>query len=749
MNNPFLFFGLLFAVLFNAYNQPTDNPIASFYNGAEGYPGWTDQINWLNVIDMSSYSVGTNDFEKFENARDELSSQGGGVLYYPAGTYYFDVIKGPAGRGLMLKTGVVIRGETPSSDISAVTDSNHLHGLSNLPTKFVFSYRNTGDGEVPWMWNLIGITPSPGETLDQVNLTGIAWMNIEGAVIYMGANMEWDSTWDQDQSYRPAINDWKGRVPDGTHPLDPIGGVTKNNPYADPPVSHFRRSGEKLFVFGCKFDNSTMSNWGLDDYSKGGLDTATFYYGGYRHGQRIGMFGSHLFIANNVISKPTKCFYYDQLTVDRKSGEQPAVNTVMFDYGKCGGLVVNKDLITGLIQRCNLDSGAFYQDDIIIRDNWVYNHGNEGFAVAGKWVVIKNNRNYRDYLDESGACYGLPGSYELTLSGYWESTPIDDNQSRAMDLGGMNLWVDSNWYTGTGSTPGNDGEGILCQRFGSFEVFSWAMTHNSQGSTGESGYIAPYDVHVLGMLTAWNDQRGSVGILKTVSNEGQDISVVDNVASQVVGGGGTNIKDFLDVCPTGAPAKPINVTVNNLVYGNEINWTDIASNEIGFRIDRKIDSGNWYTIAYRPRNETGSVWDYPGLEYDGAQICTNQPTRDYNEQKWIDFTAPNGRMITYRVSAINCNDDETGSAEPVIATPEIVSDLNDWKRITIYPTLASDNLHIKNAGGKDFELISVSGLFLYQSEIDSDYYSLDINGLTNGFYLIRIEGSIYKFIVYK
>lgn len=107
--------------------QPTDNPAASHYGPDEGYPAWTSGIQWGNVIDMSAYTNGDNHFERFENARDELHAQGGGVLYYPAGEYYFDLPDmgfgpgiGPMSRGLMLKSGVVIRGETPTANEAVV-----------------------------------------------------------------------------------------------------------------------------------------------------------------------------------------------------------------------------------------------------------------------------------------------------------------------------------------------------------------------------------------------------------------------------------------------------------------------------------------------------------------------------------------------------------------------------------------------------------------------------------------------------
>jgi hypothetical protein len=486
--------------------------------------------------------------------------------------------------------------------------------------------------------------------------------------------MAWDRTWDEFNDSKPGIGEWASRVPDGTHPMDAVAGVNNNSPYGS-EFAAYVGGGTKRFVFGCRFDNATVTNWAVDDHSKGMIDEQSFYYGGYRYASRLAVFGSHVFVANNVLAKPTKCFYYTQKTIDRKQESEPSVNTVLFDYGKCGGVMVNKDLVRGLDSRCDLDGGAYYEEDVIVRDNWVYNHGNEGFTLGGKWLVVRDNVNYRDYLDESGECYNLPGTYELTLSGYYESVPIDDNQSRAFDLAGHNAWFEGNWYTGTGSHPGNDGEGMLCQRIGAVEVFSWAFTHNSQGSTGEDGYIAPYDVHVLGLLTAWNDQRGGVGIYKVVDNRAEDIAVVDNGSSNVAGADGANVRDFLATCPSHSPAAPGAVSVEEHDGVYEITWRDEANSEIGFRVDRKVDEHAWYTIAYRPRNESGAEWTYPGTEFNGTAVpgCQNQGTIDFNQQKWVDYTAPAGATtIRYRVAAIDCNDDESGVtvAEPIaVAAP--------------------------------------------------------------------------------
>src|SRR5262245_52190076 len=119
--------------------DPTDNPVATFYAGPEGYPAWTDAFRWSNVINLNTYAKGNTTYEKFERARDELAERGG-VLYYPAGTYDFSTM--PPGRGLMLRHGIVIRGEAPPGRPLA------RDGKLELPTKFVFGFRALGGGKV-------------------------------------------------------------------------------------------------------------------------------------------------------------------------------------------------------------------------------------------------------------------------------------------------------------------------------------------------------------------------------------------------------------------------------------------------------------------------------------------------------------------------------------------------------------------------------------------------------------------------
>ena len=297
----------LLLIAASAFAQvPADNPVATHYAGPEGYPAWTDSVAWERAIDMSTYANGRTNFEKFENARDELAKQGGGVLYYPAGVYDFSDMPadGPKGRGLLLRSGIVIRGEAPKSGADA------RKGALDLPTKFIFGFKKMGvdeakkfGGDVPREWNIIGITPGPGEQLRDVNRVGVCWIDITGAAVYFGPQIKWGGHWGSASSWKGkyAKPAWKERIPDGTHPMDPfLGGTLGKDSYVG--------AGSGRLVFGCVLRDSAV----LNDAFEEGNGPGAFYT--FKFGARIAAYGNRVFIANNVLPKSSKNFLYSQTT---------------------------------------------------------------------------------------------------------------------------------------------------------------------------------------------------------------------------------------------------------------------------------------------------------------------------------------------------------------------------------------------------------------------------------------------------
>jgi hypothetical protein len=672
---------------------PTNNPAAAYCDGPEGYPAWTDAIRWSDVIDMSRYASGRTNFEKFENARDELAAKGGGVLYYPAGVYDFSEgpFDGPQGRGLMLKGGVVIRGAAPAGKPNAARD-----GKLELGTKFAFGFQKKGGGQVPRDWNLIGLCPQTGKRGDDaghgvrfVDSVGVCWVHLVGAVIYFGTDFDWGPTWATAGGWRSPFvkKTWADRKPDGAHPADPfMGGPVKPRPnwLRDPDGSHydpnlarastrpatgpsrgFRGAGAGRLVFGCVLEDSCL----LNDFDTCGRPGSPEGFGadGFhmaRYAARIAVYGSRVFVANNLLPASDKrCFGYEQATVktgvpsDTRGRGYRYVerrrSTVLFDYNRVTGVDVNKSLLACVPGELADSPGphGYFAEGVVVRDNFVFNHGLKGFDLSGQWVTVRGNRNERTFLLGGAERSGVK-DWRLTLDGYVEAAGggdgnISDNYCRALDVCGRCLWIEGNTYGNLGSSPGNDGEAICCQLHNGTAWHSWAVTHNRMDEQKpKGGAIYAYGIDTLGALMAWN-KAPDLGYMGSRDTRRADIAFVANESKQ------------LRVCPeavtqpaAGRPAPPTDVQAAIIPAGDavRVTWKDAASDEIGFRVERRIGEGAWHTIAYRP----------PRIE--GAKE---------NPQEWVDFLAPAGKPLTYRVLAVNARDE--GGASFVVGPVTILS----------------------------------------------------------------------------
>jgi hypothetical protein len=555
-------------------------------------------------------------------ARDELN-EGGGVLYYPAGNYDFTTM--PPGVGLMMVPNVVIRGEAPSGHPMA------SDGKLELATKFIFPFRERGGGKVPRDWNFIGLQPDDKKSIKGVSQFGICWVQLTGATIAWGPQVDWGKTWGTAKSL---LSDqikggWNARDPSGTHPIDALAGGGKK----------YQGAGSRRLVFGCVLEDAAV----LDDFTDPGYGTDGFYTS--THCARIIAYGSRILVANNLLPRSNKNFRYRQKTDAPKAPK--GGSTVVFDYGKTCGIDINKELLT--FARDNGACPGYFEEGIVVRDNFVFNHGHTGFNIAGNWVTITGNKNDRLLLRLNDDVYGLGPSGALTLDG-WENAKADsDNRSRAFDLAGRNLWIDSNGFSNTGSVPGNDGEGIICRAALGTPILSWAITRNvhTRGAGSPSG-LSGLDADCRGLLIGWNQTFGWVGnSIKRPDVKMTDCAFVANKCDRVIPDEKTRMRlniaaPILD--GTEAPNPPMKVTVE--AYKNDavkIAWEGGAMSAVGFRVDRRIADGKWQPIAYRP----------PRVQGDAE-----------NPQMWIDFTAPTGKALTYRVTTMNALDNDAGASKP-------------------------------------------------------------------------------------
>jgi hypothetical protein len=113
---------------------PTDNPHKNLYPNSKKH--WTKKIHWDNVVDAKSVEglIKPNaavDSTLFAQTVGRIASQGGGVLYFKKGSYFFSF-------DVTLKNGVVLRGD-PSLKSRPVSDNKFV-----LPTKFIFPRYEVG-----------------------------------------------------------------------------------------------------------------------------------------------------------------------------------------------------------------------------------------------------------------------------------------------------------------------------------------------------------------------------------------------------------------------------------------------------------------------------------------------------------------------------------------------------------------------------------------------------------------------------
>jgi hypothetical protein len=307
--------------------------------------------------------------------------------------------------------------------------------------------------------------------------------------------------------------------------------------------------------------------------------------------------------------------------------------------------------------------------------------------------------------------------------------------NRGFDYGGWNVWFHNNRYQGTGSL-GNDGEGILCQRHGGVEAFSITMTANEQGPTGLSGYLAPYDVTVTGLLHGWNTQRGGVGVFKVEQNFISDVSVVRNfnaagTPSNAAGQVGARVMDYLvTTCPGHPTPGTPTITLTNVGRAVKIEW-DNVDNEVGYAVQRRRTGTNdWSTIAFRPRQETGGMVTF-AMGSTGNNIGTNAnygpaPTsqcwdgveRNMNEANWFDYTRLSG-TFDYRVVALACEMDGSDGTSSNTDTIVVTSVKKGYASpaVTFLPVTVMPNPSQQGS-------IAVS----YQSDAPASFSVLDMTG---------------------
>ena len=305
----------------------TDNPIANYYD-TNAYT-WTKEIRWDCVYNINDFSGKTVD-KQWQKARDTAVNAGGGVVYFPAGTYEFQ-------DNLYLKNGVILRGETPRNRNAKSSNYAPL-------TKLVFpEYKpqlsgNGTDNQTAFK-QIITTSPRQDSNIGLINL------DLNRVGIELGKYV--------DQTENKNIL---------------VFGVRSNNvAQSDPQVPDLSFQ-QPWFRYSYRFaanirinayQNILVANNRLND-----AVTDNYEQPGYQ----------------------VKSIQGDTVITYQEG------NKVPFNYTNHYGIVVNRSKDGGFQPgaKPNQEPGLF-RSGVVIRDNWVYKTMRVGISASGQGLVVQDN----------------------------------------------------------------------------------------------------------------------------------------------------------------------------------------------------------------------------------------------------------------------------------------------------------------------------------------------------------------------
>lgn len=306
---------------------PKDNPIATKY-GKDAYP-WTANIKWNCVYNVNDFN-GSTMLDRFNAARDVAAASGGGVVYFPSGTYTFT-------DSIFLKNGVVIRGATPSVK-DAKSDSY------NPPTKLVFpqyepTFSGNGTPNNTAFKKIFTTSPESDSNIGVVNL------DINRAGIKLSGDI------DNGKKQNIVIFGIRSNNVGDPSPQVP------DTSFQDPWIRYSDRFAANININA--YANALVSNNRLND-----AITDNYEQPGYK-------------------VKPIK----GEEIITYLEGDK-----VPFHYGNHYGIVVNRSKPGGfaLAGDLNTEPGLF-RKGIVIRDNWVFHTMRVAIHAAGDGLLIKDN----------------------------------------------------------------------------------------------------------------------------------------------------------------------------------------------------------------------------------------------------------------------------------------------------------------------------------------------------------------------
>lgn len=461
-----------------AGKAPADNPVAARYAGMpSAMPAWVAALPWERVVSVRDMP-GATDAERVRAAQEAVMKQGGGVVFFPAGTYVFQ-------EDLVLEDGVILRGETPAEP-HAKSESYALRSRFEFP-----KYQASMEG---------GGTPI-STAFKRIRLrdpAGASRCGVVNLAIHRGHIHFEDGAGHQTGTNRIVF----GCILSNTAAADT--GIP-NKEYSQQPHQRFTArhraaihvfSGENLFVANNRMPKSGDDNFLVKPYT-----------------------------LVRVLNGKGQDFNF-------KSGKPFKVETledgVEFDYDNRPGIYANFFGI-GSMGRA-LPNGTpetrphGFRKGTVVRDNFIYCSGRCAIAFTGDGV----NCSFNVIRYPSGL-------RRPTTTGLVCSDGSATNDNRAMTLRGYRWHVEGNDYevysnlACDGKTKINDGEGIMHENHDNSAVRDGTIV----GNTGNR-YLCLWVMDIDGLLIRSNRVTAGGAAIHVLSGDRpvRNLRILDNELTQ-------------------------------------------------------------------------------------------------------------------------------------------------------------------------------------------------------------------------
>lgn len=457
---------------------PSDNPYQTRY-GTTNH--WTNTLKWNNVTAATSVPglIGAGnvvDSLALQNVISGISSSGGGVLYFPADTFRF-------GFDLIVPTGVILRGATPTQ--TNALDDNYRPGTIFLFPKYIPTFSGNGTPNNTAFKEIAGA--ANGHDIALVNL------DINRAAIAFHPEQWQDAPgvstkWPVDINYNILIFGVRSNnvaIPDPGVPAPASG----NEPAQEGWQRYVWRFTSNIGLYVSK--NGVIANCRVNDEP-----TDSYNQPGY-----ILRNATHVNCFSNGVSKlaadgsDAKFEVTDHIGIDlnRAKINKEGQGSGTGPNGKYG--------IYGFVTYATpATEPQLFATGNEVRDCYVFKTRRVGIIAAGNGLIVDNNR-VRDRFNKIAFIRANGQGCETNNSA--------THENRGMDVSGWNLSVTRNDIEvqqhrigGPTGYPSVDGEGILVQECcggTSVKDYSFKFNKLTQASTGYIGLWkmrTMYNVHI-------------------------------------------------------------------------------------------------------------------------------------------------------------------------------------------------------------------------------------------------------------